>query len=682
LAYDAAYERTSNAGHAQRARRMHREALTGIGATGSGRAALVMNEALAIQESTLGTFSENPASGFLTALRHRRKKRRIARRIDKAVQLAREAVRLLPDGHHQRTVYQCNLSTILLRRHELTGWHEDVTEAARLARLSVDATRDNGVLHATALTALGRALQQEGRAPLDEVIAHWRAASIKTDARMEVRLLACRHWAEALMESDGDIAAALEPYTAAVELFSELSWAGSTADDSEHRMSNWPHLAVDAAACAIAARKPEHALELLERGRAVLWSQTLNLNTDLVELRDHDRETAKKLGRLLDDLRSTGSHDDVAHRATISAQVRELVKKIRREPQFADFLRPPSASAIRAAASEGPIVVVNASLWRCDALVVTPFSVEIVPLPGVDPAELARRTQHHLTSVLEGARTLELDLAELLDWLWQAVARPILNELGDTFSGRVWWCPTGLFAMLPLHAAQPRDGSPGLLDRVTSSYSPTVAALRHSRAPRTAKSASLVVVSVGDLPRQQLPGAKVEAAAVVSASSRPTEWLDSSGATPAAVRAALAQTAWSHFCCHGVVDLDKPSRSGLVLAAGELLTVAELRSGPTDGELAFLSACHTALTGISNSDEAITLTAAFQYAGWRQVVGTLWPLDDAVAVDLTTRFYKNLGHRPDGFPDAEAALHRSVMWLRDTHPDRPSLWANLIHCGA
>ncbi|MER7723089.1 CHAT domain-containing protein [Streptomyces sp. NPDC096323] len=47
---------------------------------------------------------------------------------------------------------------------------------------------------------------------------------------------------------------------------------------------------------------------------------------------------------------------------------------------------------------------------------------------------------------------------------------------------RVWWVPTGSLALLPVHAAGHRDGSRTLLDRVISSYTPTVRSLNTARA--------------------------------------------------------------------------------------------------------------------------------------------------------------------------------------------------------
>jgi hypothetical protein len=90
----------------------------------------------------------------------------------------------------------------------------------------------------------------------------------------------------------------------------------------------------------------------------------------------------------------------------------------------------------------------------------------------------------------EKARHTVLDV---LGWLWDAAAEPVLARLGhtgDRKSGdpwpRVWWCPTGPLSVLPIHAAghHPRYRTTAtrntdcVLDRVISSYTPTLTALR------------------------------------------------------------------------------------------------------------------------------------------------------------------------------------------------------------
>src|SRR5699024_2157591 len=79
--------------------------------------------------------------------------------------------------------------------------------------------------------------------------------------------------------------------------------------------------------------------------------------------------------------------------------------------------------------------------------------------------------------------------APLLEWLWDVVARPVLDALG--FDGpivdgnwpRVWWVPTGVLSQLPLHAAgyHTRGGHETVIDRVMSSYASSVKALVHGR---------------------------------------------------------------------------------------------------------------------------------------------------------------------------------------------------------
>ncbi|NED00616.1 CHAT domain-containing protein, partial [Streptomyces sp. SID6648] len=82
----------------------------------------------------------------------------------------------------------------------------------------------------------------------------------------------------------------------------------------------------------------------------------------------------------------------------------------------------------------------------------------------------------------------------VLEWLWDNAAGPVLGLLGhdrrpsaEADWPRVWWVPGGVLGLLPLHAAghhtDPADDARRrtVLDRVVSSYTPTVRALRHAR---------------------------------------------------------------------------------------------------------------------------------------------------------------------------------------------------------
>ncbi|MER5540630.1 CHAT domain-containing protein [Streptomyces mirabilis] len=182
-------------------------------------------------------------------------------------------------------------------------------------------------------------------------------------------------------------------------------------------------------------------------------------------------------------------------------------------------------------------------------------------------------------------------------------------EDGDCDEGwpRVWWAPGGPLGLLPLHAAGYHTDSADdphrrtVMDRIVSSYTPTVRSLRYAR-ERTL--------------------------------------------SPAAVRSLIVAM---------------PTTPGL----------------PNHGRLRFVEAVH--------------LTSAFQLTGFPHVIGTLWEVDDQIAVTIADLFYAAL-QTDFGLDPARAAhaLHKAVRRVRDGHGlpapfDRrraPLLWAAYLHAGA
>ncbi len=115
----------------------------------------------------------------------------------------------------------------------------------------------------------------------------------------------------------------------------------------------------------------------------------------------------------------------------------------------------------------------------------------------------------------------------------------------------------------------------------------------------------------------------------------------------------------------------------------DTLTVASL--APIRLDQAYLSACCTAFNPATELvDEAVHLTTAFQLAGYPQVVGTLWEIDDALSVRVADAFYIALTTSDNTIDttDAARALHHAVRAIRDELPATPSLWAAYLHAGA
>jgi CHAT domain-containing protein len=136
-----------------------------------------------------------------------------------------------------------------------------------------------------------------------------------------------------------------------------------------------------------------------------------------------------------------------------------------------------------------------------------------------------------------------------------------------------------------------------------------------------------------------------------------------------------------HLATHGVYDETTPEFSGLVLsliapdggARFGFLKATDIARLSVPAELVVLSACDSAAGENLSGEGVMGLSYSFLRAGAKQVVSTLWRIDETKSRDLMTAFYKEL-MRNGG--DAAGAMRKSQLtMIRQRLSSAPYYWA-------
>ncbi|KAH9069351.1 hypothetical protein EDB83DRAFT_2314388 [Lactarius deliciosus] len=382
------------------------------------------------------------------------------------------------------------------------------------------------------------------------------------------------------------------------------------------------------------------AIEILERGRALLWSEMRGLRVSVNHLQAVDPSLSGEICGYQSeprDSRSAEATDGLDSLGRLVLQQRkllenrnELILQIQSLPGFQSFLKAPSFDALKSCCftRDQSLSSTIPNGVRISSFSTATLHPPTSPTPD-DFYDHASKLTDRLLSVRKdsGVDSDEYNstLASVLKDLYQLVGKPIierLRELSIPEQSRVWWCPTSVFCSLPLHAMGPVPSDDGderyFSDLYICSYTPTLSALIESRepSPRALDRPPILLVAEFD---------------------------------------ALQSHRFVHFVCHGTLKTGEPFNAGFELHGKQRLTLLEVaRSRLPAAEFAFLSACHTAeMTEESVADEGLHLVAA---------VGTMWAMANADGRELTKYFYKSmLSGKQTGVP----YYGRSAKALRD-----------------
>jgi tetratricopeptide (TPR) repeat protein len=646
------------------------------------------------------------------ALRTRYGVNSMAKDLEEAIVLFREVLQLSPHSNPNRSISLNSLAMSLQSRYEGSGISEDLEESIVLHQEALSLQPHGHPDRASTLQCLARTMASM-HGP--NVRSHAYGFDIQQMALEAVdysyasttdRLAFAQEWADS---TSMDVKFRVEMHRKSMLLLQQmlvinpdLAQQQSTLSKLSRRVSA-PH----AAETAILASDIKEVVTLLDLGRSVFLSTFQRYRTPLEDLQALDSGLAdelKAVGSQLENLSML--HNNAAelprHITALDHALntqRHLIKRwdalilqIRELPGFQDFLGIPSYLKLQAAAKHGPIIFLNASDSRCDAIIM-PFTGEptLVHLPDTSCTKLVE-----LGGILERVRApgsepkqQRIDILHILRSLWETVVEPIVDSLISLGiepgpRSRIWLCPTSWFTMLPIHAAGIYEGSKStaLPELFVTSYISTATNLLRSMKGEEAIDTSPIssVLFVGHTGGGDLEGVAAELESVQGIRQLETTSLLNLAATPNIVIEAMKQHSWIHLSCHGLVDHGAPLNSHLTLEGGDLHVQDIIKARLENAEFAFLSACHSAAGSFAMPDESLHLTSALQFAGFRSVVGTMWEMYDSDAPELAKDFYNaiiKMGGRPD---HAAAALHKALKRFR--RRGGPERWAMFIHVGA
>ena len=377
----------------------------------------------------------------------------------------------------------------------------------------------------------------------------------------------------------------------------------------------------------------EQALAVAERARARAFLDTLSASRQSLANRipaayvARERELLKDARRNEDALQAlrlqlSAEHPEIAHaRYTRIASARDIQSLLEGPDEAVlEFFVGPTVSA----------------LW-----VIRRDRLDVVTLAAKQDLDAVARAY---IETLSGAETPYEKTGRAAAALLIGDAMPLLGGVR-----RLIVIPHGLLHYLPFETLI-GPGGRFLVEDYAISYAPsasTLAYLRTRAVPSRERVLAIGHPRLDDAALRPLPHTGREIDAVAATYRGAVDVLQREAATEAALTGANpSRAAILHIATHGLIDEERPQRSGLALtpaaASDGLLQMREIYDLRLNAALVTLSACETARGKQITGEGIVGLSRAFFYAGAHAVMASLWNVNDASTADFMTRFYASL----------------------------------------
>jgi hypothetical protein len=219
----------------------------------------------------------------------------------------------------------------------------------------------------------------------------------------------------------------LETHSQTIRLLPGAASFGLDHTGRLRKLSSAEAITRNAATRAIAAGRENEAVEMLEEGRGVFWSQALRLRTtDLNLLSVQDAQELRRLFRLLD-VRSIGDKTTttpqrerlVEQRRRLSNSAEALILDIRSRPGMNRFLLPLAFSSLVQSLPKGFVVFLNVSELGHHALILSASEKSVQSLLSRMPTRIVGTNRKAVKDKLSNLRDNhnELSAADLVRYV-------------------------------------------------------------------------------------------------------------------------------------------------------------------------------------------------------------------------------------------------------------------------
>ena len=467
----------------------------------------------------------------------------------------------------------------------------------------------------------------------------------------------------------------------------------------------------------------ERAFETMERFRGRALVEML-AERDLVFSEDAPEELIKEQKRADFEYDKVQGKIAELSQEKDSAQIEELLKKLgesrqkqrdvaekikKASPKLASLQYPEPLSLEGAKAALDPGVLflsysVGEETTRLFALLDGKLGTYAIPVKREDLKRDVRLLRTLLTNPTSGAAQLSKKSRDLYDIL----LRPARKQIEE--SRFVVICPDGALHALPFSVLM-AGRKKYLIEEKPVSYAISATVLAQLRAPGE-RAHALPLAAFGDpaYPGGQchskgsatrgflggqsllpLPATREEVNRICALFPGQAEKFLGDQATEEKAKKIGKDVRYVHFACHVLFDERFPLDSGLafsipakveegqdngILQAWEIFEKMRI-----DADLVSLSACQSGLGKEMGGEGLIGLTRAFQYAGARSVLSSLWSVSDVSTAELMKDFY---GYLKAGKPKAEALRLAQVDMIQaglkkgDRNFSHPFYWAAFV----